>query len=99
LGLLVDLIEHQAARRGIQIVATSHSPQLLQFLGEQSFEHAALVYRLPGHTDGRIKRIVDIPGARRVIKEQPVWVLHASSWFEDVLDLMEGAEAEPVATS
>ena len=29
LGLLVDLIEHQAKRRGIQIVATSHSPQLL----------------------------------------------------------------------
>jgi predicted ATPase len=97
LGLLVDLIEHQAARRGIQIVATSHSPQLLQFLGEQSLEHATLVYRLPGHPEGQIKRIVDIPEARRVIKEQPLWVLHASSWFEDVLDLIEDADAESVA--
>jgi predicted ATPase len=97
LGLLVDLIEHQAKRRGIQIVATSHSPQLLQFLSEGSLEHASLVYRLPDHTDGRIKRIIDIPEARRVIKEQPVWVLHASSWFEDVLDLTEDSDAEPVA--
>jgi predicted ATPase len=97
LGLLIDLIEHQAKRRSIQIVATSHSPQLLQFLSEESLEHASLVYRLPDHPDGRIKRIVDIPEARRVIKEQPLWVLHASSWFEDVLDLTEDANAEPVA--
>ena len=97
LGLLVDLIEHQAKRRGIQIVATSHSPQLLQFLSEESLEHASLVYRLPNHPDGRIKRIVDIPEARRVIKEQPMWVLHASSWFEDVLDLTEDSDGEPVA--
>ena len=96
LGLLIDLIEHQAKRRGIQIVATSHSPQLLQFLSEESLEHASLVYRLPDHPDGRIKRIVDIPEARRVIKEQPVWMLLASSWFEDVLDLTEDTDAEPV---
>jgi hypothetical protein len=97
LGLLVDLIEHQAKRRGIEIVATSHSPQLLQFLSEESLEHASLVYRLPDHPEGRIKRIIDIPEARRVIKEQPVWVLHASSWFEDALDLTEDTGAEPVA--
>ena len=97
LGLLIDLIEHQAKRRNIQIVATSHSPQLLQFLSEESLEHASLVYRLPDQPDGRIKRIVDIPEARRVIKEQPMWMLHASSWFEDALDLTEDTDAEPVA--
>jgi len=70
---------------------------LLQFLSQESLEHASLVYRLPDHPDAQIKRIVDIPDARRVIKEQPVSVLHASSWFEDVLDLVEDDEAEPVA--
>jgi predicted ATPase len=99
LSLLIDLIENQAKRRGIQIVATSHSPQLLQFLSEESLEQASLIYRLPNHPDGRIKRIIDIPEARRVIKEQPIWVLHASSWFEDVLDLTEDVEAKPVAGS
>ena len=97
LGLLVELIESQTKRRGIQVVATSHSPQLLQFLSQESLQHASLVYRLPDHPEARIKRIVDIPDAQRVIKEQPVSVLHASSWFEDVLDFAEGGETEPVA--
>jgi len=97
LSLLVDLIESQTKRRGIQVVATSHSPLLLQFLSQESLEHASLVYRLPHHPEARIKRIVDIPDARRVIKEQPVSILHASSWFEDLLDFVEDDEAEPVA--
>jgi predicted ATPase len=91
LGLLVDLIEHQTRRRGIQIVATSHSPQLLQVLSEESLKNCSLVYRLPDHPDGRIKPILEIPNARRVIEEQPVSVLHASSWFEDVMSLTEDA--------
>ena len=97
LSLLVDLIEHQAKRRGIQIVATSHSPQLLQFLSEESLEHASLLYRLPDQRDTRIKRILDIPNAPRVIKEQPVSLLHASGWFEDVLDFAEEAAPESAA--
>ena len=97
LSLLVELIESQTKRRGIQVVATSHSPLLLQFLSQDSLEHASLAYRLPDHPDAEIKRIVDIPNARRVIKEQPVSILHASSWFEDVLDFVEDDEAEVVA--
>ena len=53
LSLLVDLIEHQTKRRGIQIVATSHSPQLLQFLSEESLKNTSLVYRLPNHPDAQ----------------------------------------------
>ncbi len=95
LSLLVELIESQTKRRNIQVIATSHSPQLLQFLSPESLEHASLVYRLPHHPDARIKRIADIPDAQRVIKEQPVSILHASSWFEDVLDFVEDQETEP----
>jgi len=64
LSLLVDLIESQTKRRGIQVVATSHSPQLLQFLSQESLEQASLVYRLPDHPDAEIKHIVDIPNAQ-----------------------------------
>ena len=98
LRLLVDLIEHQARRQGIQVVATSHSPQLLQCLSEESLANTSLVYRLPNRPDALIKPIVEIPNARRVIKEQPIWVLHASSWFGDVMDLIDGGESEPVTS-
>jgi len=94
LGLLVDLIEHQTKRLGIQIVATSHSPQLLQMLSEDSLKNCSLVYRLPDHPDAKIKPILEIPDARRVIEEQPVWVLHASSWFENVMNLTENVSPQ-----
>jgi hypothetical protein len=80
-------------------VATSHSPQLLQFLSEESLTNTSLVYRLPNHPDARIKPILEIRNALRVIKEQSVWVLHASSWFEDVLNLTEGAAAEAIVVN
>jgi len=68
----------------------------LQFLSEESLKNTSVVYRLPNHPDAGIKSILDIPNARRVIQDQPVWVLHASSWFEDVLKVTEGAESESV---
>jgi hypothetical protein len=96
LRALVDLSENQARRRGIQIVATSHSPQLLQSLSDEALEHTSLVYRLPDRPGARIKPILEIPNALRVIKEQPIWVLHASSWFEDVMGLIEDGKAKPI---
>ncbi|ODU00431.1 MAG: hypothetical protein ABS79_03345 [Planctomycetes bacterium SCN 63-9] len=88
LGLLLDLIEHQAARKNIQIVATSHSPLLLQFLSEESLKSTSIVYRLPDHPDAKIKEILGIPGAAEVIRDQSISLLHASSWFEDTLDFL-----------
>ena len=97
LSLLVDLIENQTKRRNIQVVATSHAPLVLQFLSEDALANASIVYRLPDQPDAKIKRILDVPEARRVIKEQSVSLLHASSWFEDVLNLTEDEETRPIA--
>jgi predicted ATPase len=99
LGLLVDLIESQTKRQNIQVIATSHSSLLLQFLSEDALANASIVYRLPDQPNAQIKRILDIPGARRVIKEQGVSLLHASSWFEDALDYTEDSETESIAGS
>ena len=98
LGLLVELIEKQTRRRGIQVVATCHAPLVLQYLSKDALVDASIVYRLPGRPDAQIKRIVDIPEAKRVIEEQGVSLLHASSWFEDALDLTEDEASEPVAS-
>ena len=97
LSLLVDLIENQTKRRNIQVVATSHAPLVLQFLSEDALANASIVYRLPDQPDAKIKRILDVPEARRVIKEQSVSLLHASSWFEDVLNFTEDEETRPIA--
>lgn len=85
LALLLQLIEQQTKRRGIQVVTTTHSPQMLAMLSEESRQHASLVYRLEGATEAKITRIVDIPGANEVLKTQNLARLHESGWLENAV--------------
>jgi predicted ATPase len=94
LHLLLSLIEKRVAETGIQIVATSHSPQLLGFLGPQSRRSAALVYRLPDTDEAHIQRIMDIPEVEKVLATQDWAKLHASGWLEDAV-LLTAAEPQP----
>lgn len=89
LHLLLQLIEQRAAGGKIQMVATSHSPQLLGFLSSKARENAALVYRLRDEADARIMRIVDIPDARAVLEKQDLARLHASGWLEDSVEFLQ----------
>jgi predicted ATPase len=82
LSLLLDLVENQVKDKNIQVVATTHSPELLGRLSKESLEHAQLIYRLPDAPDARIIRILDLPDAERLIREQRAAELLASGWFE-----------------
>jgi predicted ATPase len=85
LHLLLGLIERQAERGTVQMVATTHSPELLALLDRKSLENASLVYRLPGSNEGRIVRILDIPGAADLIAQQDLAKLHSTGWLEDAV--------------
>jgi predicted ATPase len=92
LHLLLELIERQVYSRNIQIVATTHSPQMLRLLSPKSLQDASLIYRLPDRQDAHIKRILDIPEAQRVIQEQDLANLHESGWLEDMVYFLEDEE-------
>jgi predicted ATPase len=91
LFLLLDLIERSVGAGGRQLVATSHSPQLLAQLSPSSIEHASLVYRLENTADARIVRVLDLPDARRVLQEQDLARLHAAGWLEDAAAFASGS--------
>jgi predicted ATPase len=93
LYLLLQLIEQRAKDGNVQIVTTTHSPQLLGMLSETAREHASLVYRLEGSSEARIRRILDIPEAKQVLEEQNLSRLHESGWLEDAVSFAESAEA------
>ncbi len=82
LGLLLDMIENQVKEKGIQVVATTHSPELLARLSKPALEHASLVYRSPDGPDARIVRVLDLPEARRLLKNHRTAALFSSGWFE-----------------
>ena len=82
LGLLLDLIENQVKEKGIQVVATTHSPELLVRLSKPALDHASLIYRAPEATEARIVRVLELPEARRLLKNQKAAALFSSGWFE-----------------
>jgi hypothetical protein len=59
------------------------------------------VYRSEGRSDARIRRILDIPEAARVLREQDLARLHASGWLEDAVAFAEGDDSpeQPEASS
>jgi predicted ATPase len=89
LSLLLDLVENQVKNKNIQVVVTTHSPQLLGRLSKTTLEHAQLIYRLPHEADSRIIRVLDMPDAERLIKGHRLADLFASGWFEDTAHYMQ----------
>ena len=94
LYLLLQLIEQQARQRNLQIVTTTHSPQLLAMLSPEAREHAFLTYRFPDEATAHLVRILDIPTAREVLERQNLSRLHASGWFEDMVAFTRPEEAD-----
>lgn len=93
LSLLLQLIEQHARQGKVQVVATTHSPQMLAMLSEKAREDASLVYRLENEPDGRICRIMDIPEARSVLQEHNLARLHESGWLENAVAFAQSEEA------
>ena len=86
--LLIDFLERIADEGKTQIIATTHSPQLLSFLSEKNRPYVSLLYRHENQPDARIIRLVDLPDALRVFETDSLGELHASGWFEDMASCM-----------
>ena len=92
LYLLLQLIEQHAKQGKVQVVATTHSPQMLAMLSEEAREHASLVYRLGNEPEAKICRIMDIPEAKNVLENHNLARLHESGWLENAVAFAESEE-------
>ena len=92
--LLMDLIERQAAKRGIQVVATTHAPTLLTVMNDDTFENSSVVYRLEDKADAIIRPLVTLPDVRDLRQDQGLGRLHESGWMENMLFFSEEKENE-----
>ena len=86
--LLIDLIEGQT-RGQCQVVTTTHSPDLLTLVNDDTFESASVVYRDENSSDGVIRPIAGLPKAKELRASQGLGRLHASGWMEDTLAFTE----------
>lgn len=87
--LLIDFIEGPNRQRGIQVVTTTHSPDLLTLVNDDTFERTSVVYRDESSSDSVIRRITELPKAEELRISQGLGRLHASGWIEDALAFTE----------
>ena len=83
--LLLDLIEGQTGEGRIQVVTTTHSPDLLEMVGDGTFEHTSIVSRLPDTDDAVVRPLADLPKAGALRRSQGLGRLHRSNWMEDAI--------------
>jgi predicted ATPase len=93
LHLLLQIIEERTKDGDVQVVTTTHSPQLLGMLSPEARQHASLVYR-GEDGNGHVQSILELPDARRVIESQNLARLHESGWLEDAVAFVETAEVD-----
>ena len=94
LSLLLQLMEQEVTNSSMQIVITTHSPLLLNFLSPASLEYASLMYRIGDRAESRITKIVDIPNARELITNDGLASLLDSGWLEDAMYFLGDDEVQ-----
>ena len=94
LWLLVELIERQTERGGIQVVTTTHSPTLLTLINDNTFENTSITYRDEESEDAIIRPVSGLPRAGDLRKSRSLGRLHESGWMEDALAFTEGQDED-----
>ncbi len=90
LWLLLDLIERQTAKGKIQVITTTHSPALLAWMNDDTFEHTSVVYRDQYWSDSVIRHIADLYRLRELRKSYGLERLLTNGWLEDAMKASEG---------
>ena len=87
--LLLELIEKQAEKGNIQIITTTHSPDMLTFVNDSTFENMSVVCRLEDSHDAIIRRVAELPNVRELRKSQGLGRLLTEGWLETALAFTE----------
>ena len=94
LWLLVELFERQTRMNGIQVITTTHSPDLLNFINDETFENTSVTYRDEEWEDGIIRLLADLPNARELRIPHGMGRLHSTGWMETALAVTDGYNEE-----
>ena len=94
LNLLMELIERQTEKRGIQVLTTTHASTMLTVMNDSTFANTSVVSRLEDSADAIIRRVADLDNAPELRHEQGIGRLHESGWLEDALFFTERLDEE-----
>ena len=88
--LLLELIEKQVTKSSPRVITTTHSPDLLTFVNDSTFEHLSVVCRLEDAQDAIIRPVAELPNAKELRTSQGgLGRLLTSRWMETALAFTE----------
>ena len=93
LHLLVELIEEQTRKGDLQVVTTTHSPDLLATIGDETFQSTSVVCRCDGRSDAIIRPVTELPNVDDLRHTRGLDRLHATGWMENILFFTEPDQA------
>ena len=97
LRLLLEVVEAMVKQRGLQILATTHSPTLVAASADEDESRALLVIR----GDDGASRIVDVLGineVQEILRKDSLAELMEDGWLEDMAAMLVSNVAEKVAS-
>ncbi|MET0406577.1 MAG: AAA family ATPase [Cystobacter sp.] len=83
--LLVEYLESVTRERGIQVIATTHSPVILQWLSQQTLRNSLVFGRVPEHEGTLVRRLGDLPHFDEVAQHKGIDELFTTGWLEMAL--------------
>jgi predicted ATPase len=83
--LLVEYLETVTRERGIQVIATTHSPVILQWLSQQTLRDSLVFGRVPEHEGTLVRRLGDLPHFDEVAQHKSIDELFTTGWLEMAL--------------
>lgn len=83
--LLVEYLEAVTRERQIQVIATTHSPVVLQWLSDESLRNTIVFGRVPDREGTIMRRIGDLPHFEEVIQRKGIDELFTTGWLEMAL--------------
>ena len=95
LRLLLELLERETGRCPIQVVTTTHSPDLLAQANDRTFEDMSLVCRREDSANTVIRPVTQLPNAGQLRRSQGLGRLHATGWMEDMIAFEGDDEDSP----
>ena len=98
LHLLVELIEERTRTGDLQVVTTTHSPELLASISDETFQSTSVVCRHSGRSDAVIRPAPKLPNAEELRRTKGLDRLHATGWMENILFFTEEPDQTGVPT-
>ena len=78
-------MEQVTEQRDIQVIATTHSPTVLQGLSETSLGNAIVFGRIPETPGTVMRRLGDLPAFDEVVDRKGIEHLFSTGWLERAL--------------